>query len=211
MAFVYWVHYPEHTDILKEGYIGVTKNTPTARFKQHLKAAKVANKKGCYLSRFKRVLLKHEKELVVTTLLEGDYAYVLDVERKLRPSTNIGWNNHIGGAVNFELSSVPVIDKKATMQEYYAKNTHHMIGIKAWQTHNVLKSPISVKAWKMADKIVEYIRDGKKETEINMSLLNTTERTSTVRNIIVLYKSGWNPLEDEDWLIFSRGTNESNP
>ena len=208
MAFVYWVHYPEHTDILKEGYIGITRNTPMARFKQHIKAAKLASKKGKPLGRFKRVLLKSDAKLVVTTLLEGEYSYVLDVESKLRPSTNIGWNNHIGGAVNFELASVPVIDKKATMEKYYSENTHHMVGIKPWKTKNVLNSPISVKAWSIADKVIALLKDGKKEKDINISLLGVT-RTSAIRNITSLYKGGWNPQEDRDWLIFSRGINES--
>jgi len=210
MAFVYWVHYPHHTDILQEGYIGITRNTPMARFKQHLKAAKLSKKKGKSLGRFKRVLLKNYTKLIVTTLLEGDYSYVLNVENKLRPSTNIGWNNHIGGAVNFELASVPTIDKKSTMEKYYSNNTHHMIGIKAWQTRNVLNSPVSVKAWSMADKVIAQLKDGKKEKDINMSLLGVA-RTSAVRSITSLYKSGWNPQEDKDWLIFSRGTNESSP
>ena len=35
MAFVYWIHLPEHTDIFTEGYVGFTKLTPHERFKTH--------------------------------------------------------------------------------------------------------------------------------------------------------------------------------
>ncbi len=86
---VYWIRCQDHTDMMSQGYIGVSKNAE-ARFTQH----------------FKRTQNRHLKfaiekygwdNLVKTQILIADQEYCLDIERKLRPVGGIGWNCVAGG------------------------------------------------------------------------------------------------------------------
>lgn len=86
---VYWIHRPEHTDIMSQGYIGVSKKFDRRMWEhfaltqnRHLKFA--IHKYG-WDNLIKKQLLIAEKE------------YCLDIERKLRPTDKIGWNLVAGG------------------------------------------------------------------------------------------------------------------
>lgn len=94
MAFVYWIHLPEHTDILSQGYIGITSKTVDERYRGHLKALK--SKKSSHII-FYKALKKHLSRVLVTTLLEADLEYAKLIENKLRPKIKIGWNTAEGG------------------------------------------------------------------------------------------------------------------
>ena len=79
--------------MLTEGYIGITTNTVAVRFKHHKSAAKVVKSKGT----IHRALLKYENEIVVSELVIGTLQYCAELEFKLRPTRNIGWNIAVGG------------------------------------------------------------------------------------------------------------------
>ena len=70
---VYWVRNEEHTDILSEGYVGITKN-PERRLENH-----------------------KERGSVRTIILVGSKQYCREIEYKLRPKANIGLNKNPGG------------------------------------------------------------------------------------------------------------------
>lgn len=92
MAFVYWVHLPEHTNLLESGYIGITSKTVEVRMCQHKSDSKRdANRP------FLNALRKYGDSLIVDTLVEGSLEYCQLIERKLRSKTSIGWNLAIGG------------------------------------------------------------------------------------------------------------------
>lgn len=97
MAFVYWIHLEEHTDITKEGYIGFTSQSVKTRIRGHNKDRERYAHYPLY-----RAMKKYGDSIIVTTLIEGDSDYCLDVERKLRPSLNIGWNICVGGVGGHE-------------------------------------------------------------------------------------------------------------
>lgn len=97
MAFVYWIHLTEHTDMTKEGYIGITNKTVDERFKRHLKDASRPSKNHIILY---RAMNKYKGSLIVTTLIESDIEYARFIEHKLRPDIKIGWNTVPGGAVS---------------------------------------------------------------------------------------------------------------
>lgn len=97
MAFVYWIHLPEHTDLTKEGYIGITTKTVNERFKRHLKDASRPSKNHIILY---RAMNKYNGSLIVTTLIESGIEYARFIEQKLRPDIKIGWNTVPGGAVS---------------------------------------------------------------------------------------------------------------
>lgn len=94
MACVYWIRLPEHTDILTEGYIGVTSKSPEIRLKGHLKDCKRTDRNPY---RIQNVLKKYKDVIIVDTLLIADIQYCYDIEQKLRPSKKIGWNTAAGG------------------------------------------------------------------------------------------------------------------
>ena len=87
---VYWVHRPDHTDMFSEGYVGVTNNPARRWFRhsrysdnQHLKAA--IKKYGW-------------DNLIKEVVLIGEETYCYDLEAKIRPTRQIGWNIAEGGA-----------------------------------------------------------------------------------------------------------------
>lgn len=89
---VYWIHLPEHTDITKEGYVGITKTGVQRRFYVHHRDAV---KDPIYV--IHRALNKHWDNIIVDVICvcDGDYASYL--ENSLRPEFNIGWNITSGG------------------------------------------------------------------------------------------------------------------
>lgn len=94
MAFVYWIHLPEHTDISKEGYVGFTSRTVDQRFAHHKQSMTEAKLSHYVLY---RAMKKYGKRLIVTTLVEGSQEYCLEVEGRLRPLPSMGWNMSCGG------------------------------------------------------------------------------------------------------------------
>lgn len=95
MAFVYWIHLKEHTDILTEGYIGITSRTVNQRLNQHRLAGRSKRSNRGIAKVFKT----HGDDLIITTLCECSIEYAGDLEFKLRPEENIGWNVAIGGNI----------------------------------------------------------------------------------------------------------------
>jgi hypothetical protein len=95
MAFVYWIHLPEHTDVTKDGYVGFTSKTVEDRFKAH-KESMSEQKLSHYI--LYKTMKKYKNEIVITTLVEGSSEYCLSIEGKLRPAQRIGWNMVCGGS-----------------------------------------------------------------------------------------------------------------
>ena len=88
---VYWIHHPDHTDMFSQGYIGVSVNAQK-RFKQHFE-----KKDNQHLV---NAIHKYGWDnLVKKQILIADEDYCYDIEGKLRPTVNIGWNIAVGGGV----------------------------------------------------------------------------------------------------------------
>lgn len=105
MAFVYWIHLPEHTDMFSEGYIGFTSKEVSVRYKEHLKHSK--RKVGKNIVH--KAISKYESSIVVDTLVEGSDEYCLYLEEKFRPTEFVGWNMAVGGAA-------PMLGRKRTQE-----------------------------------------------------------------------------------------------
>lgn len=90
-CLVYWAHLPEHRDILKEGYVGVTKNTLSKREAQHRLAAKT----GDFI--FHKAIRKYGESIVFSVVLISSMDRCLSVEKGLRPNPYTGWNMAAGG------------------------------------------------------------------------------------------------------------------
>ena len=86
---VYWIRKPEHTDMTSEGYIGVTSRY-TRRLWEHLTLD--GNR------HLKFAIDKYGWDnLVKSQIVIAEENYCLDLERKLRPENDIGWNCVMGG------------------------------------------------------------------------------------------------------------------
>ena len=87
-AFVYWLHLPEHTNFLNEGYIGVSIR-PERRLYEH----RTCNENPHLTNAFKR----YNSNVIQSILLIGTQEYCYEIENKLRPTDHIGWNINEGG------------------------------------------------------------------------------------------------------------------
>jgi predicted GIY-YIG superfamily endonuclease len=92
MSFaVYWIREQSHTDLMTQGYIGVSGDVEK-RFASHKGMWSGTNN---YL---RNAIKKHGWDnLAKSVLLISTKEYCLDIERKLRPADKIGWNLTIGG------------------------------------------------------------------------------------------------------------------
>lgn len=88
---VYWIRCADHTDMFSQGYIGVSKNAQR-RFVEHQRKSENAH--------LKNAIKKYGWDaLVKTEILIADEAYCLEIEAKLRPNKETGWNIGIGGGL----------------------------------------------------------------------------------------------------------------
>lgn len=124
MACVYWIRHPDHTDLFTQGYIGFTSVLPRKRWNCHKHIAKKnkANYPIC------NAIRKYGDELIFKILVIGEREYCLDLEKKLRPKNEIGWNLGIGG-------EAPSLGRKATQAErdYHSKIRKGRKRSEAWK------------------------------------------------------------------------------
>lgn len=86
---VYWIHYPQHNDIMQQGYVGIT-NNPRKRYLDHRSlSAKV------YSKSYKEGVT--DPSTIFEVVIIGNRDFCLELEYNWRPTKNIGWNIAIGG------------------------------------------------------------------------------------------------------------------
>lgn len=86
--YLYWIHYPHHTDPFSEGYIGITSD-PRRRIKSHQTNPYNRMVKGA---------INKGAEMTILHEFESDKA-ALVIEESYRPSDLIGWNLTKGGGM----------------------------------------------------------------------------------------------------------------
>ena len=89
-ACVYWIRDPSHTDITCEGYVGVSKEFKK-RIKTHLKRIKTKDHENY------KLIKNYNENVIIETVVISDEDSCYDLEFKLRPINNIGWNINAGG------------------------------------------------------------------------------------------------------------------
>lgn len=180
--------------MFSQGYIGITKQTMLKRFSQHRNDAKRCTARK--LSEFKTVL-KSGVELVAETLVISDYEYIKNLERTLRPSSNIGWNRATGGASKAESLEFCRESQRQAMSNHWKHNPHPYKTQKPWRFPQAKAKKF---LWERASQIIDMNRCGLGASEIS-KILGEKARSTTVRTILELYqKDGWNPLEDSEYL-----------
>lgn len=89
---VYWIHLPEHTNITEEGYVGITKTGIKRRFYIHHREAVKGSSYKVH-----RAIRKYWDNIIVDVVCVCEEQYAMDLEQKLRPNPNTGWNINSGG------------------------------------------------------------------------------------------------------------------
>jgi hypothetical protein len=92
---VYWIRAKYHSDMTSDGYVGVSKDAQ----KRWMYGHDWAHRKGRHDNpKLANAISKYGWEnLVKTVLVIADESYCYELENKLRPSENIGWNLVTGG------------------------------------------------------------------------------------------------------------------
>ena len=85
---MYWIHNVNHTDVYKEGYIGVS-NNPSRRFYEH--------RNSNYNPILEDALKSYADDVNITILFTGSDEECYSLEKIYRPTECIGWNIAIGG------------------------------------------------------------------------------------------------------------------
>jgi len=224
MAELYWVHLPEHSDILSEGYIGITKHTAEHRYRGHIKAANHRTRPTN--APVYNAIRKYGDKLIIKTLVVGDYDYVAFLEERLRPVDKIGWNIKSGGkkgkvigtkhskeskekmsVIQKEVHSRPeVIEKRALVILNRRPLDFSYLDekgkpFKFWATRYTKgRFP---ELWKNIPKIFElYTKNNLILATQSIRQLDEYESKNRafVSRILNYFRSGWNPLSDELYL-----------
>jgi hypothetical protein len=94
-SVVYWIHRPEHTDITKQGYVGITHKRARDRWIDHRSASRRAPNSHCAV--LNRAIRKYPNLIYEVVLVADTREYCERIEGLLRPINNIGWNIARGG------------------------------------------------------------------------------------------------------------------
>lgn len=117
-SVVYWIHKPEHTDITKEGYVGITNNMVKERWLNHQSASRRNPDIHCAI--LNRAINKHKDLIYEVVLVANTREYCERIEGLLRPTNKIGWNIARGGMpVDTMMGGIA---NKERWQQYWVDN-----------------------------------------------------------------------------------------
>jgi len=94
-SVVYWIHKPEHTDITKQGYVGITNKRARERWAEHRRASRKNPDVHCAV--VNRAICKYTDLIYEVVLVADTREYCEYIEGLLRPTNRIGWNIARGG------------------------------------------------------------------------------------------------------------------
>jgi predicted GIY-YIG superfamily endonuclease len=89
--YLYWIKHKSHTDFLTEGYIGITYDFEKRMLKHKANIKSHKMKVYSFLRQF------NKEDLEFKVLVIGSEKYCRDLEYKIRPLPDIGWNSAQGG------------------------------------------------------------------------------------------------------------------
>lgn len=184
MAFVYWIHLPEHTDITSQGYIGITSTSVSQRFGEHLRSAKSPTKRKYVVH---NALLKYHNKVCVSTLIEGSLDYCLLMEERLRPTKNLGWNIGVGGGSTQAGAKRTEEERNKMSAAKKAKPTL----LKMWEHSGA--SAAWVHCREMYSDFLENKPAYQMKSKFNVGHTVAYKMRTRFRN-------GWNPNEDQEYL-----------
>jgi predicted GIY-YIG superfamily endonuclease len=164
---VYWVHHPDHSNMLTQGYIGVSKNVKT-RFSSH--------KNSPSNEHLKRAIKKYGWDtLVKKVLLIADEAYCLMIEAKLRATDRIGWNVVAGGGMPPNaLGKVfgPMSEETKAKVSASKKGHRHTPEVEALVTQNLIVHGANTRfqkghpSWRKGKPILPHVLEALKKANV---------------------------------------------
>ncbi len=206
MAFVYWLHIDSHSDITKEGYIGFSSRSVEKRYKEH-KALTLTD--SCPNYPVYNAIKKYGDDVRVTTLLEASDEYCLDIEQKLRPEPNIGWNVSCGG-------TAPMLGKRHSPETCERLRIVHSCPTRRKASSERMKAiPIwehgsaDISIWSNADSVYDCYAahtDG-----IGPVLLARAFNLphKALEAMLKHLRKGWIPQEDSIWVAWKKANPRS--
>ena len=112
--YLYWIRCAEHNDVGSQGYVGVTMNIKK-RLSNHnmaLSSEKYRKLQGYsedFIEAFSKV------DLIASVIDCGSIQSILNKEKLLRPSANIGWNTSQGGKTPSQIKHQSSGDRRFSM------------------------------------------------------------------------------------------------
>lgn len=80
---------------------------------------------------------------------------------------------------------------------------NHVSSILPWERYKTKGKSLEI--WKIADKYYDWWASNQKGYKMMGKAFGYEEATTTHKNMIKKFRSGWNPKEDESWIKFSKG------
>lgn len=93
---VYWITDDVTKDFKTYGYIGVTSRGSSKRLLQHINVSKNIRCKSYWRELYKAIR-HYGDDIKLVTICDCSEEYAKDLERRLRPVENVGWNLAAGG------------------------------------------------------------------------------------------------------------------
>lgn len=199
--------------------MGITKN-PEKRFATHLKESRKNRNKN---HRFYNSLKKYD-DFIFKVLVVSNRDYCLDLENKLRPSSNIGLNHAMGGkytvcskdvskstreklaiSASNAYANDPTLAERCGGRNKGSKRTEDQKKRlseslkgkgKAW-----LNSIANHTVWMQAFGMYEFYNSSECKNYCDLSRNFGLQKTVT-KTIYAYFENGWNPLEDEQYLNY---------
>lgn len=157
--------------------------------------------------------------MVVSTLVEGDDDYCLDLEKRLRPTAKIGWNIQVGGGSGWLglTHSQATKDKLSAMHKgrTVSEETKHKmsksssknnLGLTAW-----LSPSANIDVWLSAETLFELYASFQKCAERRLSKASGVFDRNALQTIVKKFKSGWIPAQDTSYLLWLTNQNKECP
>lgn len=145
-SIVYWIHKPEHTDITKQGYVGITNRMACDRWTDHKSASRRKEDGGCEV--INRAIRKHNDLVYEVVLVADTREYCERIEAMLRPTNRIGWNiarggmpvdTMMGGLANKERWHKYWIDNPIEVAERWWETERKLLNKQAIEQRNLTK------------------------------------------------------------------------
>lgn len=202
---VYWARLDSHTDMTTQGYIGITKQPLRLRVSGHLYTASQEDIQ--YV--FARAIRKYGSKIEYNTIAVLSYEEASALEKRLRPHDFIGWNTVQGG-----LGNGTRLSEYTATEEFRNKRSSHMSNLWEEGGEHLDKILASRKAyyetvpswdrrgasgeWKLAADLYTLMTELEwgLDKAANYLMLGGVRTRGLGKKLV----SGWNPLEDEEYL-----------
>ena len=167
-SVVYWIHKPEHTDITKQGYVGITHNMARDRWIAHKSASRRKTDQNCKV--VNNAIRKHPNLIYEVVLVADTREYCERIEGLLRPTNNIGWNIARGGMpVDTMMGGIA---NRERWIKYWIDNPNEA-ATRWWETEQALLKKQAIE-YRKATKPKPFTQDRKPHKDSNSGCVGVT-------------------------------------